>query len=82
MHRETAGNGGQTVVDIHKNDITIFTNQANRPTIAAASGSNIDVSSGTIDVTSLAAGDTMKAFIDEKEGGNAKDLSVTVEVQY
>jgi hypothetical protein len=63
-------------VDIHKNGTTIFTTQANRPTILA--GETADTSSVS-DVTSIAAGDLIRLEIDHIGSTTAgADLSVTI----
>jgi hypothetical protein len=81
FHRETAGSAGSAIVDINKNGTTIYTTQANRPTIAAASGNNFSVTT-TPNVTSFAVGDKITMDIDSIETGNSLDYSVTIEVQY
>jgi hypothetical protein len=58
----TAPTGVDLILDIHKNDVTIFTTQANRPTIAAGATS---VNSSTSDVTSIAVGDRITLCIDQ-----------------
>lgn len=64
------------IVDININGVTIFTTQANRPTIAA--GTNAD-DSGTPDITAVSEGDRISVDIDQigtVAGGN--DLMVSV----
>lgn len=72
----TNPDGADLIIDVDKNGTTIFTTQANRPTIA--DGTNAD-DSGTPDVTALAEGDRLGFHIDQV-GAEAPgaDLSVTV----
>lgn len=58
----TAPTGAPLVVDIHKNGTTIFTTQANRPTIAI---SQTSTTSATPDITSLAEGDLVSLDVDQ-----------------
>lgn len=58
----TAPTGASIIVDVNKNGTTVFTTQANRPTIAAAgnvSGQKVP------DVTSLSIGDYLTVDIDQ-----------------
>lgn len=72
----TAPTGASLIVDVHKNGTTIFTTQTNRPTIAA--GTNYDVS-GTVNVTSVSAGQYLTVDIDQVGSTVAgADLSVVV----
>jgi len=72
-HVKTAPTGAAIIVDVNKNGTTIFTNQANRPQIAA--GSTED-ESGTPDVTILVKNDALSIDIDQ--GDTGADLSVFV----
>lgn len=58
----TAPTGASIIVDVHKNGTTIFTNQANRPTIAASGTTG---STTTIDVPIWADGDYFTFDIDQ-----------------
>lgn len=74
-----SGSGGQTIVDINVGNqgsapTTIFTTQANRPTLTA--GSDYTVASGTPDITTITAGQIITADIDEIATGNAEDLTI------
>jgi hypothetical protein len=82
MYRRIAGGSGSTVCDVNKNGVTIFTTQANRPTITSAQGANAVSQSGVIGVTSFVAGDYYTVQLDSKEGNNPKDLSIVIEVKY
>ena len=57
----TAPVGSAIIVDIHKNETTIFTNQAHRPQIAAGEYTGYTT---TIDVSSWANGDYLKVNVD------------------
>jgi hypothetical protein len=59
---ETAPTGGQVIVDVNKNGTTIFTTQANRPTIAASGLTSGKVTN--MDVTTVADGDYLTVDID------------------
>lgn len=75
----TAPAGSSIIVDIHKNGTTIYTNQANRPTIAA--GATTGGPGTAPDVTALAAGDTLTVDIDQIGSGTpGADLTVSVVV--
>lgn len=67
---------GSVTVDVNKNGETIFTNQANRPSIAS-DGGFID-ESGTPDVVSVTTGDYLTVDIDDVGTGSAADLVVSV----
>jgi hypothetical protein len=77
---DTAPVGADLIVDININGTTIFTNQANRPTIAAGATTGL---SGTPDVQSVSAGDEVSADIDQvgstTAGGNP--IYITVEFE-
>ena len=59
---KTAPTGAAIIVDIHKAGTTIFTNQANRPQIAATA---TEGNTTTIDVTGLVKGDDLTFDIDQ-----------------
>lgn len=74
----TAPAGADLIVDVNKNGTTIFTTQANRPTIAA--GTQDDLSS-TPDVVSIAEGNVLTIDIDQVGSSTAgADLIVQVRV--
>ena len=60
----TAPDTQSCIADVHKNGVTIFTTQGNRPTVVA--GSSYD--DGTPDITALADGDYLEAYIDQGDG--------------
>lgn len=57
----TAPTGASLIVDIHKNGTTIFTTQANRPTIAVSTNTD----TGTPDVTSWPNGEYLTMDVDQ-----------------
>jgi hypothetical protein len=73
----TAPTGANIIVDIKKNGTTIYTTQANRPTIA--SGQNAGGPGATPDVTTLTAGDYLTVDIAQIGSTVAgADLNVSV----
>jgi len=72
---KTTGSSGNTTIDVHKNGVTIFTTQANRPSVAYNDGDGKD--EGVPDVTSLAAGDKLTFDVDASATGNS-DITVIV----
>lgn len=76
---DTAPAGAALIVDIHKNGTTIFTNQNNRPQIAA--GSNTGQST-SIDIAAWNDGEYLTMDVDQVGSTTAgKDLVVTVVYQ-
>lgn len=59
---DTAPTGADLIIDIHKNGVTIFTTQTNRPKIIAGASSGISVAPN---VTAIAAGDKITLEIDQ-----------------
>lgn len=59
------------IVDAHKNGTTIYTTQANRPTIATAGRYNRSV---TPNVTSLVQGDAIQFQVDQINAGDQGDI--------
>lgn len=82
IHRRRAGFAGTTTVDININGTTIFTNQANRPSVTAAQGNNAIASPSAIDITSISIGDYIDVDLDARENGLPQDLSVIIEIKY
>ena len=80
LYREVAGTSLNTIVDVNKNGTTIFTGQANRPTLVFNSSSK-KVTVTTIDIASVSAGDVLTCDIDQVDGGNPEDIVVTVELK-
>lgn len=72
--------GSSILVDINKNGTTIFTTQANRPTIAAATV--VATLAGTPEVVTFAAGDLLSVDIDQIGSGTAgSNLGVSILVE-
>lgn len=59
----TAPTGASLIIDVNKNGTTIFTTQANRPTIAA--GSNQTSQAFVPDITSVSTNDYLTVDIDQ-----------------
>ncbi len=74
----TGSGGGPTIIDIHKNGVTIWTNQANRPTLAY-NDTNKWAISGLPDFTTFVEGDVLSVHIDQVATG-AADLVVVPEI--
>lgn len=75
----TAPTGANLIIDINKNGSTIFTNQANRPTIVA--GTNEDAEVTNMDITSMAIGDYLTVDIDQI-GSTVPGADLTVMIRY
>jgi hypothetical protein len=75
----TAPAGASIIIDVNKNGTTIFTTQANRPTIAAASNTSGKVTN--MNITTIADGEYLTVDIDQvgstTSGG---DLTLQLEV--
>lgn len=82
LYRRTAGGGGSTTVDVNKNGTTVYTTQANRPTVTAAGGNDQIDATTDFDVTTFAQDDRIEVDVDVVEAGNPQDISVVIEVQY
>jgi hypothetical protein len=72
----TAPTGATLIIDVNKNGTTIYTTQANRPTVAI---SGTTVKSTNPDVTSLADGDNLSIDIDQV-GSTVAGADMTVAV--
>lgn len=73
----TAPTGAPILIDVNRNGTTIFTTQANRPTIAVSTNSD---TASVPDVTAVAAGQYLTIDIDQVGSGvTGADLVVTVE---
>ena len=76
---DTAPTGASLIADVNKNGTSIFTTQANRPTIAAAGNAS---STTAPDTTAVAAGDRLTIDVDQIGSGAAgADLYVTVTIR-
>ena len=82
LYRRTAGTAGSTIVDVNKNGTTLYTTQANRPTVTQAGGNDQIDATTDYDVTTFAQDDRIEMDIDAVETGNLMDVSVIVEVEY
>lgn len=79
--RETAGSSGSTILDLNKNGTTMYTTQANRPTITAANGNDFSATVALPDITSVTAGDKLSIDIDQKEGGSPLTFDLLVGIR-
>jgi hypothetical protein len=82
LYRRIAGGGGSTIVDVNKNDTTLYTTQGNRPTVTAAGGADQIDATTDFDVTTFAQDDRIEVDVDQVETGNPQDVTVIIEVQY
>jgi hypothetical protein len=82
LYRRTAGGGSSTIVDVNKNGTTLYTTQANRPTVTAAGGADQVDATTDFDVTTFAQDDRIEVDVDQVESGNPQDVTVIIEVQY
>ena len=74
----TAPTGATLIVDVNKNGTTIFTTQANRPTIAVSTNT---IKRTNMDVTTVADGDYLTVDIDQvgsTVAGSNLVVSITV----
>lgn len=74
----TAPTGAAVIVDVNRNGTSIFTTQANRPTIAAGGYVALDVVPA---VTSLDAGDYLTVDVDQI-GSTVPGATLVVQVTY
>lgn len=75
----TSPTGADLVVDVNKNGTTIFTTQANRPTVPDGDADGVG-SEATPDVTSVTAGDYLTVDVDQVGSTVAgSDMVVSVE---
>jgi len=76
----TASTGASIICDVNKNGTTIFTTQANRPTIAANSTSTSGAA--TPDITSVSAGDILSVDIDQVGSTTpGSDLTIVISIK-
>lgn len=64
IYCRTTGSASDTIIDVHKNGTTVFTTQANRPTLAY-NDANGWAKSGLADVTTFVEGDVLSFHIDQ-----------------
>lgn|SRR3972149_2205969 len=74
---DTAPTGSDFIVDINKGGTTIFTTQANRPTIVDGANSG---TSGTPDITNLVQNDIITIDVDQV-GSTTPGTNLTVQVR-
>ncbi|HET9411844.1 MAG TPA: hypothetical protein VFO38_03290 [Candidatus Saccharimonadales bacterium] len=74
----TAPTGASILIDVNVNGTTIFTNQANRPTIAASTNTSGKVTN--MDITTVADGSYLTVDIDQT-GSTVAGSSLTVQVE-
>jgi hypothetical protein len=75
----TAPTGASVIVDVNKNDTTIFTTQGNRPAIAVSTNTSGAVTN--MDVTTCASGDYLTVDIDQI-GSTVAGADLTVQIRY
>lgn len=76
---ETAGSGGTSdIVDVNKNGTTIFTTQANRPTLV--SGDTGMFTRGYPEVTSLQPGDILSFDLDQVASTGSARFKIAIVV--
>lgn len=78
LYRTTPGSSSSTILDLNLNGTTMYTTQANRPTIAFNDGDN-KVQATLPDVTSVSAGDVLTIDIDQIEGGSPGNIILVIE---
>lgn len=74
----TAPTGQAVIVDVNKNGTTVYTTQANRPTVAASGNST---NASLPDITSLSAGDYLSVDIDQV-GSTITGADMVVSIRY
>jgi len=74
----TAPTGASIIVDVNKNGTTIFTTQANRPTIAISTFSD---TSSLSDIVDIAAGDYLTIDVDQI-GSTIAGSNLVVTIDY
>lgn len=71
IYADDQGSASSIIADIHLNGTTIFTNQANRPTLAYNDGNGWAVS-GTPDFVDFVAGDVLSLDLDQIATGSGR----------
>ena len=77
LFRRVAGTSGSTIVDLRREGSTVFTNSANRPSLAFNAAANRTLAT-TIDLPSVTSGDLLSCDVAQVEGGNPEDIVVAV----
>ena len=78
LYRGNAGTSGSTTLDLNRNGSTMYTTQANRPSIAY-NDSDLIVNCPLPDIISLAVGDKVTVDTDQIEAGRPSDWTLTLE---
>ena len=80
LHVETNGGAsGNTIIDVNKNGTTLFTVQANRPTVAWDAGDDITEEVSNMDITAIEGADILTMDVDTVVvGGTVSNIQVTV----
>lgn len=78
LYRTTPGSASSSILDLNKNGTTMYTTQANRPTIAF-NDSDSKVQATLPDIVSVAAGDILTIDIDQIETGTPGDIILIIE---
>lgn len=78
-YADTAPVGATLIIDVNKNGVTVFTTQANRPTVADGAKASTTTPP---DVTAVAAGDRLTVDVDQVGSGTpGSDLYVAITVK-
>ena len=80
VHLGDTGSAGTSIFDVHKNGVTVFTDQGKRPAVAFDNATGSAISS-VADIISYAAGDVVTFCIDEVATG-AENLSAVGSVLF
>jgi hypothetical protein len=77
LYRLTPGSAGSTTIDLNKNGTTMYTTQANRPSIAFDDADS-KIQATLPDITSVVAGDILSIDIDVVESGSPGNLVLVI----
>lgn len=78
LWRGTAGRSGSTILDLNRNGVSMYTTQANRPTISYSDADKV-VSCALPDTIALVPGDVVYPDTDQREAGIPSDWTLTLE---
>ena len=78
LWRGDAGTSGSTILDLNKNGTTMYSTQANRPTIAFNDADN-KVDCTLPDILTVSAGDIITVDIDQVESGDPQNVMLVIE---
>ena len=79
LWRGVAGTGGSTILDLNRNGSSMYTTQANRPTVTYDDADGV-VNCTLPDTVGFAAGDIVTVDTDQRENGRPRDWRLTLEV--